>query len=170
MPKLIKVENLEITVKANRLLTPSALLRVNRAIKGCLTALLKKKNRLELKKSGHYLIHIEMVTVAKMTKLNKIFRGKDGPTDVLTFARWEVDMPAVPLLDLGDVIVAPGVGRKQAARFENTYLEELERLTVHGLLHLFGYDHELGPREAKEMFILQEKILAGLKAKLNKPR
>ena len=162
MVKPIKVNNLEVTVKTNNLITPAALTHVKHSIEGCLTVLLAKKNRLKLKKTGHYLIHVEMVPIAKMTKVNKIFRGKEGPTDVLTFARWEAGVPALPLMDLGDILVAPEVGRKQAKRFENTYLQELQRLTVHGLLHLFGYDHELGPVEEKEMFGLQERILTAL--------
>lgn len=160
MGKPLKVKNLSVTVESNGLLTPAALTHVNASIKECLLVLLQKKNRLKLKKTGHYLIHIEMVSALKMAKVNKIFRGKPGPTDVLTFARWEAGMPALPLFDLGDILVAPEVGRKQAARFENTYFQELQRLTVHGLLHLFGYDHEEGPVEEKRMFGLQERILA----------
>ena len=161
-PSPFKVQNLEITLLANGLVTPTAEKQTVTAIKACLITLLAKKNRLKLKKKGHYLIHLEMVPNEKMAKLNRIFRGKEGATDVLTFARWEVGMPALPLMDLGDVLIAPEVAREQAKRFHNTYPEELQRLAVHGLLHLFGYDHEVGPKEEKEMFELQERILKTL--------
>ena len=54
------------------------------------------------------------------------------------------------------------VAKKQATEYQGSLKEELERLTVHGLLHLHGYDHELDKTEAKKMFRLQEKILNSL--------
>lgn len=162
MTRPFRVETLEVTLKDNGLITPQAERATVKAIRACLTTLLTKKNRLKLKKKGEYLIHIELISDVKMAKLNRIFRGKEGPTDVLTFARWEAGMPPMPMMDLGDVLIAPKVAKAQAKRFHNTYLQELQRLAVHGLLHLFGYDHELGPKEEKEMFDLQERILKTL--------
>jgi len=162
--RALDIGPITVTLKSGRLLTESARKRVMTAAGVCLQTLLARKNRLKLSKNGDYSIHLEMISDAKMTKLNRIFRGKDGPTDVLTFARWEVKgLPkGFVVSDLGDVVIAPAVGKRQAKRFENTYLEELQRLAVHGLLHLFGYDHEQGGKRAQEMFGLQERILKSL--------
>jgi probable rRNA maturation factor len=64
--------------------------------------------------------------------------------------------------DLGEVLICWDIAKKQAIEYKTTIKEELERLTVHGVLHLFGYDHEIGPSEEKKMFTLQDKILKTL--------
>ncbi len=157
---------LTLSLTTNRLITPAASKKVLAAAATCLKLLQKKKNRLKLAKKLEYSLHLEMISVDKMAKLNRIFRGKDRPTDVLTFARWEVaGLPkGIVITDLGDVLVAPTVAKRQAKDFNNTYLEELQRLTIHGLLHLFGYDHETNAADAKVMFGLQEKIIKSLKS------
>ena len=76
--------------------------------------------------------------------LNKKFRGIDRPTDVLSFAFRESDEPEI--LDseveiLGDIIISLERAQMQAEEFGHTYLREVIFLTVHGLLHLLGYDH-----------------------------
>lgn len=67
-------------------------------------------------------------------KLNKKFRGKDKPTDVLSFVYNDPDL-------LGEVYISLQRADVQARRYGVSYDEELARLLVHGLLHLFGYDH-----------------------------
>lgn len=76
--------------------------------------------------------------------LNKKFRGIDRPTDVLSFAFRESDEPEI--LDsqveiLGDIIISLERAKMQAVEFGHSYLREVIFLTVHGLLHLLGYDH-----------------------------
>ncbi|NTU70214.1 MAG: rRNA maturation RNase YbeY [Coriobacteriia bacterium] len=89
-------------------------------------------------------LSIALVDLAEMTELNTAHRGKQGPTDVLSFpcddlcAVFEPDEPIV----LGDVIIAPEVAENQAAEYGHTVEEELNLLLVHGVLHLLGYDHE----------------------------
>ena len=108
---------------------------------------------------------------ATVRHLNRAYRGVDAPTDVLSFAAQdEGEGPAEPqglpadladLLDaeLGDVIVALPYAARQAERFGNSFAAELRLLTVHGVLHLLGYDHAT-PEEEAEMWALQEEILA----------
>ncbi len=164
----LEIQNILVTLNDNGALSPVAAHRVQRALAFGLPHLLKKKNRLKIDAKYPYRIHVEIISSSKMAKLNHIFRGKKGPTDVLTFARWEAKGPfpsEVDLVDrdLGDILVAWEMAKKQAARFNNTYLEELERLTIHGLLHLFGYDHEAGGKAEKVMFALQDAILKSIK-------
>lgn len=77
-------------------------------------------------------------------KLNKNFRGVDRPTDVLSFAFRESEEPEIlnPQTEiLGDIIISLERAKMQAEDFGHPYLREVIFLTVHGLLHLLGYDH-----------------------------
>ncbi len=109
-------------------------------------------------------ISIAIVGPKQIQKLNLQYRNKNKPTDVLSFSRMEPSLAAFSFeeTDLGDVLICWSIAKKQAAEYKTTLQEELARLTVHGVLHLFGYDHEIGLKEEKRMFRLQEKILKGL--------
>ncbi|MCB0360456.1 MAG: rRNA maturation RNase YbeY [Bdellovibrionales bacterium] len=72
--------------------------------------------------------------------LNRSYRGKDKPTDVLSFPTPEV--PSECLTTLGDVVVSLPTALRQAEELEVTPAEELLRLLIHGVLHLCGYEHE----------------------------
>lgn len=91
-----------------------------------------------------------------MASLNKKYRRKNYATDVLSFS----NLPAKTTLptNIGDILICWTVLQKQARSFQHSQEEELAQLLIHGTLHLFGYDHELGPKEEKRMFQLQEKI------------
>lgn len=92
--------------------------------------------------------------------LNQAWRGKSGPTNVLTFPQAEPPaISAVPLL--GDIIFADGVMRKEAAELNISFEAHLSHLLVHGLLHIFGYDHE-NDKDAEEMETLETAILEKL--------
>lgn len=89
-------------------------------------------------------LSIAIVDLDEMQKLNESYRGKPGPTDVLSFA---CDDPCAVLgpeepITLGDVVIAPEVAERQAAEYGHTVEQELNLLLVHGVLHLLGYDHE----------------------------
>ena len=88
-------------------------------------------------------LSIAIVDLAEMTQLNTQYRGKEGPTDVLSFecddlCAAEPDEPVT----LGDVVIAPEVAEGQAEEYGHTVEQELNLLLVHGVLHLLGYDHE----------------------------
>lgn len=84
---------------------------------------------------------------AEIHTLNRDYRGKDKPTDVLAFALDEAGGPAGPL---GDVIISVERAEAQAASRRVTLASELELLAVHGTLHLLGHDHG-EPEEAGRM-------------------
>lgn len=92
--------------------------------------------------------------------LNRTYRGVDRATDVLSFPMQEGDAPLPPgeVPYLGDVIIAFPVAATQASRYGHTVQEELRLLTVHGILHLLGYDHTT-PEEEAEMWRRQEAVL-----------
>ena len=82
---------------------------------------------------GH--VTIAIAPDARVRALNKRFRRKDKATDVLSF-------PAGERGELGDVVIAAGVARRQALAAGHSLQTELRVLALHGLLHLLGYDHE----------------------------
>ena len=98
-------------------------------------------------------------------QLNRDWRGKDAPTNVLSFASLDADgappVPGAPLL-LGDVVLAWGVCAAEAARDGKPLADHLAHLVVHGILHLVGYDHERDDAEAEVMESLEVAVLAAL--------
>ncbi|MER7892335.1 rRNA maturation RNase YbeY [Micromonospora sp. NPDC048909] len=113
-------------------------------------------------------LSVLLVDVDYMTELNHRWMGGDGPTDVLAFPMDEGSVdhgpgesaPAggEPAL-LGDIVLCPDVAAKQAATAGHSAADELHLLTVHGVLHLLGYDHA-EPEEEREMFALQARLLS----------
>jgi len=80
-------------------------------------------------------ITVAIVPDARVRALNRKFRRKDKPTDVLSF-------PSDQRGYLGDVVIASGVAARQARQAGHPVGTELRVLALHGLLHLLGYDHE----------------------------
>jgi probable rRNA maturation factor len=101
----------------------------------------------------------------EIQSLNLQFRGVDAPTDVLAFADDPDDGPFVAAPDeppyLGDVIISFPRARVQAATEGHSTATELRLLTVHGVLHLLGYDHAT-PHDQTRMWARQEAILSSL--------
>jgi probable rRNA maturation factor len=113
-------------------------------------------------------VGIALVSDRRIRALNRTYRGKDRPTDVLSFPgdplpstrrtprtqRSILDpsfasiVPFVSDRFLGDIVIARGVARRQAREARHSELTELRVLALHGLLHLLGYDHE---RDSGEM-------------------
>jgi probable rRNA maturation factor len=91
--------------------------------------------------------------------LNRHYRGKDKPTDVLSFAASEGKTLQRGLSgDLGDIFICIPQIRRQARQYGISNQEEMIRMLAHGVLHLAGHDH-LREREAKVMFGIQEEIV-----------
>ena len=110
-----------------------------------------------------------LVDEPAMTELHVKWMDEPGPTDVLSFPMDELRPPKddeapEPGL-LGDVVLCPTVAQRQAAAAGHSTLDELFLLTTHGILHLLGYDHA-EPAEEREMFSLQDEIVAAWKARL----
>lgn len=97
---------------------------------------------------------------AAVADLNRRWRGKDGPTNVLSFpAAGPADLPLSPMI--GDIALAYGTCRREAEEQRRPLLDHLQHLVVHGALHLAGHDH-LTDADAERMEALEVKILAGL--------
>jgi probable rRNA maturation factor len=91
-----------------------------------------------------------LVSDPVMRTLNRDWRGKDRSTDVLSFSQREGDGGAPGQL-LGDVVISVDTARRQAEERGESLVRESERLLIHGVLHLLGYDHEVSEQEARRM-------------------
>lgn len=105
------------------------------------------------------LIFVEPDVIAA---LHERWLDLEGPTDVMSFPLDElrpgsVDSPTEAGI-LGDIVICPEVAQAQAVNAGHSSTEEMLLLTVHGMLHLLGYDHA-EKEEEKEMFALQRKLL-----------
>jgi len=122
-------------------------------------------------------LSVLIVDEAAMTELHERWMGEPGPTDVLSFPMDELRPPSPvagtsgrggeepgpdPAL-LGDVVLCPQVAAEQAKQAGHSAQQELELLTVHGILHLLGYDHA-DPEEEAAMFGLQGQLLTAWRA------
>lgn len=105
---------------------------------------------------------------AAIQVINRDYRDKDQPTDVISFALEEEteeelpiifddEMPAMPR-NLGDIMISVERAKEQASEYGHSYDRELGFLALHGFLHINGYDH-MTPEDEKEMFGLQKEIL-----------
>ena len=120
-------------------------------------------------------LSVLLVDETAMTDLHVKWMDEPGPTDVLSFPMDELRPPGMggtrtfggdagpePGL-LGDVVLCPQVAAAQAKQHGHSMQAELELLTVHGVLHLLGYDHA-DPEEEAEMFGLQGELLRAWRA------
>lgn len=102
---------------------------------------------------------IVLVGSAEMKILNKQFRNKDYATDVLSF-------PALDPFSFGELVICVSTIRKQAKEHHLSSEQEFLYMLIHGILHLLGYDHETGPKPAKQMFQIQDELFDRLCKKL----
>ncbi|MFC4942132.1 rRNA maturation RNase YbeY [Pseudonocardia sp. GCM10023141] len=110
-------------------------------------------------------LSIIAVTLDVMSELHERWMDEPGPTDVMSFPMDELaeesrrpDAPEMGPALLGDIVLCPEFAKAQARTAGHTLGDELHLLTVHGVLHLLGYDHA-EPEEEREMFGLQNKLL-----------
>jgi len=106
---------------------------------------------------------LALVKKGEIEKLNKKFRKKNKPTDVLSF---ELKEPLVPGPDknyIGEIVICPDVVKENAKKYGVSFESEMLKVFVHGILHLCGYDHEKSIKEAELMENKQEKYLADKK-------
>ena len=132
----------------------------------------------ELKIKSKTEISLAIVGNGRIRKLNKIYRGKNRVTDVLSFSNKSVlsylakafprlkkgeDIefvnPPDKISRLGEIIISYPQAKKQARKKEHSLEKELTILFIHGILHLLGYDHEKNIKQAEQMEKIEEKIL-----------
>ncbi len=114
-------------------------------------------------------LSVLIVDTESMAELHERWMDLPGPTDVMAFPMDEMDGARRPdAVDLGpnllgDVVLCPAFARDQARKAGHSLTDELHLLTVHGILHLLGYDHG-EPEEEREMFVLQHELLTAYQA------
>jgi probable rRNA maturation factor len=95
-------------------------------------------------------LSLRLVRDPEIRALNRDYRGRDRATDVLSFSLREGEFGDVTEA-IGDVVISLDTAARQAEEHGFTVGEEVERLLVHGILHLAGFDHEISPREERRM-------------------
>ncbi len=131
-----------------------------------------------------FSLNIVIEDDAGIAAINAEQRGKSGPTDVLSFPMfdfpagpgtrqidgeslaavlnaWPRNDPQAPY-ELGDIVISQECCARQAAEIGHSVMDEFQRLLVHGILHLFGYDHETAERDAVRMREREDRLLAAL--------
>ena len=117
---------------------------------------------LEVMDAKESIFTIVFVTPEEIHELNKQYRGVDRVTDVISFALEDAhDVSLTDVRVLGDIYICIDRMKEQALEYGHSETRELSFLTVHGLLHLLGYDHQTKEDE-EVMFGLQRKILSDL--------
>ncbi len=94
-------------------------------------------------------------------RLNRDYRGKDRPTNVLSFASGDGPLPPTARRPLGDIVLALGTLRREAREQDKSLRDHFAHLVVHGVLHLCGHDH-VEPRRAARMERIERRVLATL--------
>jgi probable rRNA maturation factor len=100
-------------------------------------------------------VSVALVSREKIRDLNREFRGKDYPTDVLSFPYGD-EM-------VGEIVICPDVVKENAEQYGNTFEDEMLLTLVHAALHLCGYDHEMSTENAEEMFKKQDEYVKEVK-------
>ncbi len=119
---------------------------------------LKKNILLMLKalKLRNQMLDIYITIDEEIHALNKEYRNKDKPTDVLSFT---IDEYIDDMHYLGEIIISYETAQRQAFEQNVSLEQELTRLIAHGIIHILGYDHELSKEEEKIFFERQEELL-----------
>ena len=117
------------------------------------------KYALNYMKVNNAEFNVIIIDNTRIHEMNREYRGVDRPTDVITFAledHQDIEFEDIRLL--GDIYISIEKARSQAEEYGHSLKREISFLTVHGLLHLLGYDH-MNDADEKEMFQLQNDIL-----------
>jgi probable rRNA maturation factor len=127
----------------------------------------------DLERKANYAVDVTFVSDEEIHTLNRDYRKKNKPTDVLSFSQWEGEMASdmafggfasVEALALGDLIISVETAQRQAAELGHSLEREIEFLAVHGALHLLGYDH-IRDSDRRVMWQQQEAIVEELRIK-----
>ncbi len=134
-------------------------LKYNRDLINQITRIFYKQAGLK----GGWDFSLALVDGKAIRRLNRIYRGKDKVTDVLSFEEEKDAFPGVKNF-LGEIIICPSRLRRQAREYKVSVDQEFSRLLVHGLSHLLGYDHEnVTLKKRQEMERFEENILSKIK-------
>ena len=133
---------------------------------------LPRVNELQVKKAAELLLELMEVPDAELSivlvddhhiaELNKNWRRKSGPTNVLSFSLTEGEDLAMARNLLGDIVISVETAAREARKNGISVHRRLNGLLVHGFLHLLGYDHEKSDSEAERMFTRERELLQDL--------
>ncbi len=129
--------------------------------------LIRLANRLleELGVDDHNVC-ILLVDDLEMTRLNSQYRNKNKPTNVLSFPFAEgadETLASLPVRELGDIVISVDTALRESIEFGQTLFERLTWLTIHGMLHLLGHDHERSPADERKMLEREQELLEKVK-------
>jgi probable rRNA maturation factor len=109
-------------------------------------------------------LSVTFVDNVRIQEINRQYRNKDQPTDVISFAMEEMGEGEIIIIGeeipkhLGDIIISLPKAKEQAIEYGHSFMRELGFLAVHGFLHLLGYDH-MNEEDENRMFSRQNQIL-----------
>jgi len=124
---------------------------------------LRAAMRAAMEATGHAGAELSLVFLRDpaMRALNRDWRSKDRPTDVLSFPQTGPPGPDGTKV-LGDIVISVDTAERQTTERGHDLATELLRLLVHGYVHLLGYDHERGPEDAKAMRAEERRVLRAI--------
>jgi len=96
-------------------------------------------------------LSILLVDNRRIRELNREYRGRDAPTNVLSFSMREGDFPEISPRILGDVVISTETAEAEAEKAGIGMEQHMIWLLIHGVLHLFGFDHEKSQKDAADM-------------------
>lgn len=99
-----------------------------------------------------------LVDDREIQELNRHFLGRDKPTNVMAFSMREGEFASLNPHLLGDLVISIETAKRQSKQSGLNEREMLTLLLIHGILHLLGYEHEKGKKEAREMSIKQKEL------------
>lgn len=122
-------------------------------------------NALNISGTDNVSVNLILTDNEFIKSLNTEFRGKNKPTDVISFAYRDDPFPIIDnqLEELGDIYISLETASLQALEYKVTIADEIKRLIIHGILHLLGYDHEKSSDDEKIMVALEEKYFHEIK-------
>lgn len=112
-------------------------------------------SNLKFNKDQKYSFVIRYVDRAESAALNSHYRGKEGPTNVLSFTYDQFKELKLPVI--GDIVISVPIAKKEAKEYKLSTANYCARLIIHGILHVLGYEHD-SSNEARKMEALEKKI------------
>ena len=114
---------------------------------------------------AEYTVSILLVDDKEICQLNRQYRGKNQPTNVLSFPfndGADPSLSSIPVKELGDIVISIDTAFRESIEYGQSFDFRLAWLLVHGMLHLLGYDHEQSNRQAEEMYNKENELLSKL--------
>jgi len=105
-------------------------------------------------------LSVLIVDDAEITEYNRSYLNREGPTNVIAFPMREGEFTELTPYLLGDVVISADTAEREGEAAGISAAERFDQLLVHGILHLFGYDHEQEEAEATHMEAKSEELLA----------